>query len=87
MHRQSVSRDRANEPPVPEGTIGEWLDRAAELFGDREALVVPWQGRTLDLEPNCGPAPTRWPAASADWAWCPGTAVGILGAELLPSGS
>ena len=31
------------EPPVPEGTIGEWLDRAAELFGDREALVVPWQ--------------------------------------------
>jgi fatty-acyl-CoA synthase len=31
------------EPPVPEGTIGEWLDRAAERFGDREALVVPWQ--------------------------------------------
>jgi fatty-acyl-CoA synthase len=31
------------EPPVPEGTIGEWLDRAAELFGGREALVVPWQ--------------------------------------------
>jgi fatty-acyl-CoA synthase len=31
------------EPPVPEGTIGEWLDRAAELFGEREALVVPWQ--------------------------------------------
>ncbi len=31
------------EPPVPEGTIGEWLDRAAEVFGDREALVVPWQ--------------------------------------------
>jgi fatty-acyl-CoA synthase len=32
------------EPPVPEGTIGEWLDRAAEMFGAREALVVPWQG-------------------------------------------
>ena len=31
------------EPPVPEGTIGEWLDRAAERFADREALVVPWQ--------------------------------------------
>lgn len=31
------------DPPVPEGTIGEWLDRAADLFGDREALVVPWQ--------------------------------------------
>jgi fatty-acyl-CoA synthase len=31
------------EPPVPEGTIGEWLDRAAERFGDRHALVVPWQ--------------------------------------------
>jgi fatty-acyl-CoA synthase len=32
-----------SEPPVPEGTIGEWLDRAVERFGDREALVVPWQ--------------------------------------------
>jgi fatty-acyl-CoA synthase len=31
------------DPPVPEGTIGEWLNRAAELFGEREALVVPWQ--------------------------------------------
>lgn len=31
------------EPPVPEGTIGDWLDRAAELFGDHEALVAPWQ--------------------------------------------
>ena len=31
------------EPPVPEGTVGEWLVRAAELFGDREAVVVPWQ--------------------------------------------
>jgi fatty-acyl-CoA synthase len=28
---------------MPEGTIGEWLDRAAESLGDREALVVPWQ--------------------------------------------
>ena len=32
-----------SEPAVPEGTIGAWVDRAAELFGDREALVVPWQ--------------------------------------------
>jgi fatty-acyl-CoA synthase len=31
------------EPPVPEGTISEWLDRAAERFADRDALVVPWQ--------------------------------------------
>jgi fatty-acyl-CoA synthase len=31
------------EPAVPEGTIGEWLDRAADRFGDHEALVVPWQ--------------------------------------------
>jgi fatty-acyl-CoA synthase len=31
------------EPPIPEGTIGQWLDRAADSFGDREALVVPWQ--------------------------------------------
>lgn len=30
-------------PPVPEGTIGEWLDRAAIMFSDREALVMPWQ--------------------------------------------
>ena len=31
------------EFPVPEGTIGEWLDRAVELFGGREALVASWQ--------------------------------------------
>jgi fatty-acyl-CoA synthase len=31
------------QPPVPEGTIGDWLDRAADRFGDREALVAPWQ--------------------------------------------
>jgi fatty-acyl-CoA synthase len=34
----------AGAPPVPEGTIGAWLDRAAELWGEREALVAPWQG-------------------------------------------
>ncbi len=32
-----------DEPPVPDGTIGAWLDRAAEQFGDREALVADWQ--------------------------------------------
>ena len=32
-----------DEPPVPDGTIGDWLDRAAEQFGDREALVADWQ--------------------------------------------
>ena len=31
------------EPPVPEGTIGDWLDRAAERFGERPALVADWQ--------------------------------------------
>jgi fatty-acyl-CoA synthase len=31
------------EPPIPSGTIGDWLDRAAQLFGDRPALVVPRQ--------------------------------------------
>ena len=31
------------EPPVPEGTIGDWLDRAADRYGEREALVAPWQ--------------------------------------------
>jgi fatty-acyl-CoA synthase len=31
------------EPPVPEGTVGEWLDRTAERFAKREALVVSWQ--------------------------------------------
>ncbi|HEX7955231.1 MAG TPA: AMP-binding protein, partial [Burkholderiales bacterium] len=29
--------------PIPEGTIGDWLDRTAELFGERDALIVPWQ--------------------------------------------
>jgi fatty-acyl-CoA synthase len=32
------------EPAVPAGTIGDWLDRAVELYGDRPALVLPWQG-------------------------------------------
>ena len=32
-----------SEPAVPKGTIGDWLDRAVELFGDRPALVLPWQ--------------------------------------------
>jgi len=32
-----------SDPPIPSGTIGEWLDRAAEHFGDRPALIVPWQ--------------------------------------------
>lgn len=30
--------------PVPDGTIGEWLDRAADIFGGRDALVAAWQG-------------------------------------------
>jgi fatty-acyl-CoA synthase len=33
-----------NQPAVPQGTIGEWLDRAAENYGDRAAMIVPWQG-------------------------------------------
>ena len=32
-----------DEPPVPEGTIGDWLDKAAEFFPDDEAIVAPWQ--------------------------------------------
>jgi fatty-acyl-CoA synthase len=31
------------EPPVPHGTIGGWLDAAAERFGANDALVLPWQ--------------------------------------------
>ena len=31
------------DPPIPSGTIGEWLDRAVEHFGDRPALVAVWQ--------------------------------------------
>lgn len=31
------------EPPVPEGTIGDWLDRAASRFGEQPALIIPWQ--------------------------------------------
>lgn len=31
------------EPPVPAGTIGDWLDRAVEHYGDRPALILPWQ--------------------------------------------
>jgi fatty-acyl-CoA synthase len=30
----------ALEPAIPEGTIGAWLDRAAETFGQGEAVVV-----------------------------------------------
>lgn len=30
-------------PAVPSGTIGEWLDRAVEMFADQEALIVSWQ--------------------------------------------
>jgi fatty-acyl-CoA synthase len=33
-----------SEPPVPRGTIGEWLDRTADLYADRPALVAAWQG-------------------------------------------
>lgn len=33
-----------SEPAVPNGTIGDWLDRAATCFGEGAALVVPWQG-------------------------------------------
>ena len=32
-----------DQPPVPEGTIGDWLDKAAESFSDHEAIVAPWQ--------------------------------------------
>jgi len=42
MTKLSYSRG-AGEPPVPEGTIGDWLDRAASTFGTNEAIVVPWQ--------------------------------------------
>jgi fatty-acyl-CoA synthase len=31
------------DPPIPLGTIGEWLDRAADRFRRSEALVMPWQ--------------------------------------------
>ena len=31
------------DPPIPSGTIGEWLDRAADRFPQSEALVMPWQ--------------------------------------------
>ncbi|MGN6818771.1 MAG: AMP-binding protein [Sphingomonas sp.] len=33
-----------SEPPIPAGTIGDWLDHAVRDFGDRPALVIPWQG-------------------------------------------
>jgi len=32
-----------SEPPIPSGTIGEWLDQTADRFGDRPALVFAWQ--------------------------------------------
>ena len=31
------------EPAVPTGTIGDWLDRSVGDYGNREALIVPWQ--------------------------------------------
>ena len=31
-------------PPVPDGTIADWLDRAAHLFTEHDALVIPSQG-------------------------------------------
>ena len=43
MTRLSYARG-ADEPPVPDGTIGDWLDRAAELYPDVDGLVAPWQG-------------------------------------------
>jgi fatty-acyl-CoA synthase len=33
----------SDRPPVPEGTIGDWLDRASKEWPDREAIIVPWQ--------------------------------------------
>ncbi|HET6940627.1 MAG TPA: AMP-binding protein, partial [Sphingomicrobium sp.] len=42
MTKLSYSRG-ADEPPVPDGTIGDWLDRASENWPDREAIVVPPQ--------------------------------------------
>ena len=42
MTKLSYSRG-ADEPPVPDGTIGDWLDRAAELYPDGDALIAPWQ--------------------------------------------
>jgi fatty-acyl-CoA synthase len=33
----------ASAPPVPSGTIGDWLDQTSERFGDRPALISPWQ--------------------------------------------
>jgi fatty-acyl-CoA synthase len=42
MTKLSYSRG-ADEPPVPDGTIGDWLDRAADRFPERDALIAPWQ--------------------------------------------
>jgi fatty-acyl-CoA synthase len=36
-----------SEPAIPAGTIGQWLDLAAERFVDRPALVLPWQNVRL----------------------------------------
>lgn len=36
-----------SDPAVPAGTIGEWIDRAADRFGDRLALVSRAQGVRL----------------------------------------
>ena len=43
MTRLSYARG-ADEPPVPDGTIRDWLDRAAELYPDIDGIVAPWQG-------------------------------------------
>lgn len=42
-----------SEPPIPGGTIGDWLDRTVARFADRMALVLPWQdGRWTSPEPR-----------------------------------
>jgi len=42
MTKLSYSRG-ADQPPIPDGTIGDWLDKAAREFGSNEAIVVPSQ--------------------------------------------
>lgn len=47
--RDRIDRDLSHAtgpdlPPVPSGTIGQWLDRAVAEYGHREAIVVPYQG-------------------------------------------
>ena len=43
MTKLSYARG-ADEPSVPDGTIGDWLDRAADQFADVDGIVAPWQG-------------------------------------------